>query len=59
MEQTLTPRSAVRVRIEPGVTAHKACGHARHIGCCPECQRAQLARWDVQLAQATRAGRRH
>ena len=30
----------------------KSCGHARHVGTCAECQRAQLARWSVQLAQA-------
>ena len=32
--------------------AQKRCGHARHVGTCPECQRAQLNRWSVQLAQA-------
>ena len=32
--------------------AQKRCGHARHVGTCPECQRAQLSRWSVQLAQA-------
>jgi len=26
-----------------------ACGHSRHVGTCPECQRAQLARWRAQL----------
>ena len=30
-----------------------ACGHTRHVGTCPECQRAQLARWRSQLQQAT------
>jgi hypothetical protein len=29
-----------------------ACGHARHIGTCPACQRLQLARWQAQLAEA-------
>lgn len=31
----------------------KPCGHACHCGTCPWCQRAQLARWEAQLAQAT------
>jgi hypothetical protein len=41
-----------------GVAA-KACGHARHVGPCPCCQRAQLARWTMQLtaASAPRRGR--
>jgi hypothetical protein len=30
-----------------------ACGHTRHVGTCPDCQRAQLARWRGQLAEAT------
>jgi hypothetical protein len=34
----------------------KACGHDRHVGTCSACQRAQLARWQAQLADATRAG---
>lgn len=29
------------------------CGHTRHVGTCPNCQRAQLARWRGQLAEAT------
>jgi hypothetical protein len=29
----------------------KPCGHTRHVGTCAECQRAQLSRWSVQLAQ--------
>jgi hypothetical protein len=28
----------------------KACGHNGHVGTCPACQRAQLARWQSQLA---------
>jgi hypothetical protein len=28
------------------------CGHERHVGTCPACQRAQLARWSSQLAAA-------
>jgi hypothetical protein len=31
------------------------CGHARHVGTCPECQRAQLARWRAQLVEASNA----
>jgi hypothetical protein len=29
-----------------------SCGHAKHVGSCPTCQRAQLARWRAQLLQA-------
>jgi len=29
------------------------CGHARHVGTCPSCQRAQLARWNAQLVSVT------
>jgi hypothetical protein len=29
------------------------CGHTRHVGTCPDCQRAQLARWHGQLVEAT------
>ena len=42
------------------VSAHKAflaeqkqCGHHSHIGTCPVCQRAQLLRWQVQLAEVS------
>ena len=31
----------------------KLCGHTRHVGTCPHCQGAQLARWQRQLAAAT------
>jgi hypothetical protein len=27
----------------------ESCGHTRHVGTCPSCQRAQLARWREQL----------
>jgi hypothetical protein len=30
------------------------CGHRVHLGSCPQCQRAQLARWAEQLADVTR-----
>jgi len=32
-----------------GLRRATACGHSRHVGTCPECQRAQLARWREQL----------
>jgi len=31
----------------------KPCGHVCHVGACPHCQRAQLARWQRQLAAVT------
>lgn len=36
--------------IMEGSRTHQSCGHDRHIGACPACQRAQLARWSSQLA---------
>jgi hypothetical protein len=33
-----------------------SCGHTRHVGTCPACQRAQLARWRAQLLQARDIG---
>jgi hypothetical protein len=36
--------------------AQKPCGHERHVGTCPSCQRGQLAKWDAQLAQASGFG---
>ena len=33
----------------------RACGHDRHVGTCGACQRAQLARWQAQLSQASEA----
>jgi hypothetical protein len=32
-----------------GLLTAKSCGHHRHVGSCPACQRAQLARWRAQL----------
>ena len=32
----------------------KPCRHERHVGTCPHCQRAQLARWNSQLQESTR-----
>jgi hypothetical protein len=37
------------------VSARPSCGHAQHVGTCGACQRAQLARWRLQLMQVTRA----
>ena len=34
--------------------ATKSCGHDRHSGTCPACQRAQLARWNSQLVAVGR-----
>jgi hypothetical protein len=31
----------------------KPCGHQHHVGFCPDCQRAQLARWRKQLIECT------
>jgi hypothetical protein len=58
MEQILTPRFVTRSRIEVAVTSRKRCGHVRHCGYCPDCQRVQLAKWNAQLAEVTRVGRR-
>lgn len=33
----------------------RVCGHIRHVGTCAACQRAQLARWQAQLTQASAA----
>ena len=41
--------NAASVRFTLGQTA-KACGHAAHVGTCSICQRAQLAKWQAQLA---------
>jgi len=34
------------------------CGHTRHVGTCPACQRAQLTRWRTQLIAASDASLR-
>ena len=34
----------------------RPCGHARHVGTCPDCQRTQLARWRAQLINAQQVG---
>jgi hypothetical protein len=38
----------------PYPTAEKACGHSDHVGTCSNCQRAQLDRWSLQLAEVQR-----
>jgi hypothetical protein len=45
--------SAANVRLHLG-SAAKACGHTAHVGTCAACQRAQLAKWNAQLAQVAR-----
>jgi hypothetical protein len=32
----------------------RSCGHDRHVGTCPACQRAQLARWRAQVIEVQR-----
>jgi hypothetical protein len=48
-------RNVAAVRTLP--SAHEPhrdmpCRHRVHLGTCPQCQRAQLARWAEQLADA-------
>ena len=50
MLSTPDPAPAEPVRVEIDQSA-KACGHTAHVGTCPACQRAQLAKWRAQLAQ--------
>jgi hypothetical protein len=38
----------------PSSTTQRTCGHSRHVGSCGTCQRLQLERWSLQLAQVTR-----
>jgi hypothetical protein len=59
MAQALTAHPLLRHRHHNGVlTGNRSCGHIRHVGTCPSCQRAQLARWDAQLAGASRGWRK-
>jgi hypothetical protein len=58
MAQTLTAQPLPSHRRHNGVlTGHRSCGHVCHVGACPSCQRAQLARWDAQLAEVSRGWR--
>ena len=45
----VSPAGAPVARVQLG-QAKKACGHVAHVGTCSECQRAQLAKWQAQLA---------
>jgi hypothetical protein len=49
-------RSTLR-RLTDAPSAHpfKVCGHARHVGTCPACQRADAKRMAEQLTAATLA----
>jgi hypothetical protein len=47
-----SPASAGPARITGQVA--KACGHVAHVGTCSACQRAQLAKWQAQLAAVAR-----
>lgn len=40
---------------EPSAHPPKACGHRRHVGTCPACQRADAKRMAEQLTAATLA----
>lgn len=52
LEQTgLTRPQTVSRRTKPS-GEQKPCGHSVHVGTCAMCQRAQLARWRAQLAEA-------
>jgi hypothetical protein len=58
MAQTLTAHPFPSDRQRSGaLTRPGSCAHVRHVGACPSCQRAQLARWDAQLAEASRRWR--
>ncbi|MBV9338350.1 MAG: hypothetical protein JO243_20885 [Solirubrobacterales bacterium] len=50
MLSTPDPAPAARVRVQLDEPT-KDCGHTAHVGTCPACQRAQLAKWRAQLAQ--------
>jgi hypothetical protein len=52
---------SIRLRVSAGSHSsevQKACGHRDHVGTCPQCQRAQLARWRAQLNEAQPVARR-
>ena len=56
MSQTVDAEAFRTHPHERALPAPRQCGHARHVGTCPSCQRAQLARWNAQLAAITRPG---
>jgi hypothetical protein len=46
------------IEVEIGVVdgrESRPCGHVHHVGTCPYCQRAQLARWRRQLNEVSHA----
>lgn len=52
------PQRAPRLRLrihkrDVRGASDEARSHTRHVGRCPDCQRAQLARWQHQLAAVT------
>lgn len=57
MAHTLNAHPLPSHRHHNGVLTGRRCAHVRHVGACPSCQRAQLARWDAQLADASRGWR--
>jgi hypothetical protein len=54
--KTKSSRACARARGNGGA---RPCGHVRHVGICAVCQRAQLARWSAQVADALEARGRH
>jgi hypothetical protein len=56
MSHTLSiPFVGVRREVGAPLIRTRPCGHPRHVGVCPSCQRVQLARWAVQLADVSRS----
>jgi hypothetical protein len=55
MAQTFNARFVSTYGHKRALYIEKPCGHTRHVGQCASCQRVQLARWDAQLAEASRA----
>lgn len=56
----LTKTKPTRARTRTGGNGvARSCGHIRHVGTCAVCQRAQLARWQEQVANALEARGRH
>jgi hypothetical protein len=49
--------AAIGVRLLDAADLVRSCGHLRHVGPCPACQRRQLARWQAQLMQVSEVPR--
>lgn len=49
----MNSKRTVMKQASRGAMSAKACGHIQHVGPCGCCQRAQLARWTMQLTEAT------